>query len=156
MSVAREVTMNRIPFPAIMAVVVGLASRTAEPVRPGTEPRDALTSRVPAAWSGHPDASPVDDRIVFQRGGNGIVSDLFTITPTGRADGTEQRSIYVMATSGSRTRLLTTGSGDAGHPTWSRDGAWIIYDSNRRDLPQLFMIRADGRTARQLTSAVGP
>ena len=65
--------------------------------------------------------------------------------------------IYVMAADGSGERALT----DAGHtdqdPTWSPDGGWIGFKSDRRgELPgqQFWIIDRNGEGLRQLGNSL--
>ena len=50
-------------------------------------------------------------------------------------------------------RLLTTGPGNHENPSFSPDGAWLAFDSRRRGKGrQIYVVDADGRYMRQLTS----
>jgi hypothetical protein len=70
-------------------------------------------------------------------------------------DGTTR--VYVMDADGSDARRLTGGGDDWG-ATWSPDGRWIAYKSWVGPLepdPQIWVMMADGRPGRQLTSGPG-
>jgi len=80
----------------------------------------------------------------------------------------EYRSaIWVAPTTGGEARRFTTGSANASNPSWSPDGRWLAFVSNRegeltrpnlkgqkkvgKGKPQIWLIPADGGEARQLT-----
>ena len=76
-------------------------------------------------------------------------------------------AIWMAPTAGGEPRLFTTGSANASNPTWSPDGRWLAFVSNREtnvtdlDLKkqkkvekgksQIWLIPSDGGEARQLT-----
>ncbi|MDQ2983196.1 MAG: hypothetical protein M3R70_04630 [Actinomycetota bacterium] len=80
------------------------------------------------AWS--PDLSA----IAFEHGG-----DLYVVGVDygGRATG---------------VRRLTRGPGNDFAPAWSRDGRLIVFGSDRDGRDQIFVVRADGKHVRRLTS----
>ena len=94
-----------------------------------------------------PQWNPASDTILFTSDRDGQF-DLYTIRP----DGTQ-------------LRRLTTTPGQNAHAVWSSDGQWIVFSSGRMGfkdemalydaIPQpngeIFIMRADGRDARQLT-----
>src|SRR5262245_30934882 len=84
-----------------------------------------------ATWS--PDSS----RIVFQ-------SDR---TDPDLGDGHEITDVFTMRADGGDVRRLTDGRGFSGHPSWSPDGRWIVFDADRADYVHsqgLYLIRSDG------------
>lgn len=76
-------------------------------------------------------------------------------------------AIWMAPTAGGEPKLFTTGSANASNPTWSPDGRWLAFVSNREtDLTnidpkkqkkvekgksQIWLIPSDGGEARQLT-----
>jgi dipeptidyl aminopeptidase/acylaminoacyl peptidase len=71
-------------------------------------------------------------------------------------------AIWVVPTSGGEARRFTSGSGNASNPSWSPDGRWLAFVSDRegelteqkkigKGKPQIWLIPADGGEARQLT-----
>jgi Tol biopolymer transport system component len=48
------------------------------------------------------------------------------------------RSVYVLNINGGSPRRITTGSFDEGYPTWSADGRWIYFRSDRSGRPQIW------------------
>ena len=69
-------------------------------------------------------------------------------------DNDRDRRIWSVAADGSDPRPFTGTEGD-GSPRWSPDGSWIAFvrsvEDDDDDRSQLFLIRADGGEARQLT-----
>jgi dipeptidyl aminopeptidase/acylaminoacyl peptidase len=54
--------------------------------------------------------------------------------------------IYVMTSTGTSPRRLTTSPGRDAHPSWSPDGTKIVFQSPRQDgHTQIFVMDADGR-----------
>jgi len=61
--------------------------------------------------------------------------------------------IYVMRADGSHTRRLSPRSVEDSSPTWSPDARWIAFTRGKND--RLYVMRADGRNVRPLTSSPG-
>jgi len=62
--------------------------------------------------------------------------------------------VVVARMDGSEQRNLSNDPGFDGWPTWSRDGAWVIFASARDGKPsagQIFRVRADGGPVERLT-----
>lgn len=71
-----------------------------------------------------------------------------------RMDGNSD--IYVVGSGGGKVRRLTTDAGPEYNPSWSRDGQWIYFSSNRSGLRQIWKGRADGTgEERQVTKNGG-
>jgi Tol biopolymer transport system component len=87
--------------------------------------------------SGFPSWSPDSSRIVF-------MSDR---TDPDGTDGTEIQDVFTMRPDGSDIVKLTDSVGFSGHPSWSPDGRWVIFDADRADYPRsqgLYLVRSDG------------
>jgi Tol biopolymer transport system component len=56
-----------------------------------------------------------------------------------------------MLANGRRLRRLTDNGVDDKHPSWSPDGASVIFESHRDGRMGLFLVRADGTGERHLT-----
>jgi uncharacterized protein YjdB len=64
--------------------------------------------------------------------------------------------LFVMDADGGNLRRLTSDPGDEGEPSWTPDGARIVYTLTPKSNPaQLFSIRPDGTDQRALTSSSG-
>jgi len=50
-----------------------------------------------------------------------------------------------------RALQLTDDPGSDMHPSWSPDGEWLAFDSDRTGVSQIFIMRSDGTQLRQLT-----
>jgi Tol biopolymer transport system component len=60
-------------------------------------------------------------------------------------------SIYVIRASGGKPTRLTTHSADDVVPSWSRDGNWVYFTSNRSGRDEVWKVSAAGATAVQVT-----
>ncbi|MDB4905281.1 MAG: hypothetical protein JWO05_65 [Gemmatimonadetes bacterium] len=72
-----------------------------------------------------------------------------------RTVGGEPSNIWVMNADGSGLRMLIPGTEDDMDPTWSPDGHWIAFArfvGGRRDI---FVAKADGSSARNVTKSIG-
>ena len=63
--------------------------------------------------------------------------------------------IYVINARGGRLARLTNDSSDDKGPSYSRDGKWIYFSSNRSGEPQIWKIPAEGGSAVQVTAKGG-
>ena len=65
--------------------------------------------------------------------------------------------VYVMDADGTNIRRFTTAPGTDGHPTWSSDGARLVYTSARSGVPQIYIMPADSADAEPtaLTTSAG-
>src|SRR5262249_17985757 len=63
--------------------------------------------------------------------------------------------IYVMDAEGGKPRRLTDETSDEDAPTWSQDGLWIYFFSNRSGSWQVWKIPAEGGAALQVTKRGG-
>jgi Tol biopolymer transport system component len=64
--------------------------------------------------------------------------------------GPSQSSLFVSNADGSGERVLTEGALDY-NPTWSPDGTWIVFTSEREGSADLFRMKADGSGLERLT-----
>jgi Tol biopolymer transport system component len=90
-----------------------------------------------AVGSGFPSWSPDGTRIVF-------MSDR---TDPDITDGREVQDVFTMRPDGTDVRKVTDSVGFSGHPSWSPDGRWIVFDADRANYPRsqgLYLIRSDG------------
>src|SRR6185369_6204743 len=63
--------------------------------------------------------------------------------------------IYILGVEGGLPRRLTTDSSDDVVPSWSKDGRWIYFSSNRSGNPQVWKAPVEGGNAVQLTEQGG-
>jgi eukaryotic-like serine/threonine-protein kinase len=70
-------------------------------------------------------------------------------------DDSGQWDIYVVEASGGRPRRLTLEPSNEVSPSWSRDGQWIYFGSNRTGTQQIWRMPAVGGTAEQVTTEGG-
>ena len=96
----------------------------------------------------------------------GSYDDFFpSVTPDGSlivfygiSNGEEYPSnhdIWLMERDGANTFQLTNLAGGGWDPVWSPDGTQILFASQVRGVPQLFIIDADGTGLRQVTDLAG-
>lgn len=91
--------------------------------------QDGLSPRKPA-WS------PDGRYIVFA-----------AISATQDWDDKEISAIYVVAAAGGKVKRLTRGNANDTSPSWSHDGKWIYFRSNRTGKDQIWKIPADAGTS---------
>ena len=96
------------------------------------------------------DTQPVViDRTLPRRDGEGWLGD-------------ERSHLWVVAREGGQAVQITDGAFDDEDPSWSPDGAWIAFSSNRAPDPDLtddtdiYVVRPNGRDLRRLGGAAGP
>ncbi len=83
------------------------------------------------------------------------------ISPDGRllswqtnANGTDDE-VYIANIDGSNPKNLTNTPGSDGHPWFSRDGQWIVFESDRSGNWEIWRMRVDGSDQEQLTDGKG-
>jgi Tol biopolymer transport system component len=97
-----------------------------------------LTSFAGTRTAGAPNWSPDGRQIAFDRLAGGNI-DIFVINLENWV-----------------CRPLTNDHGNSARPSWSRDGRWIYFGSNRSGKPpQVWKIQAEGGNARQITKNGG-
>ena len=103
-----------------------------------------LTNNRDDDWS--PSWSPDGKRIVFASDRDGHVH---------AKHGWPTSEIYVMDADGGNEQKLTNNPADDGFPSWSPDGKWIVFQSNRDwDNPrntEIYVMDADGGNQQRLT-----
>jgi len=130
-------------------------------------------------WEDHPALSPDGGRIAFasnRTGANEIwVAELdgsnprqltfhngpIVIAPRWSPDGQRiafssqvgaNRDIHVVHADGSEPKRLTWETSQEDNPSWSHDGRWIYFRSDRDGIAQIWKIPAGGGTAVRITS----
>ena len=96
-------------------------------------------------YDAHPSWSPDGKRIVFSSDRDGHFIGEFGITS----------EIYVMDADGKNTRRLTNNRKRDSFPSWSPDGKWIAFASDRKgdDVNyEIYVMDADGGNQRRLTN----
>jgi Tol biopolymer transport system component len=91
-------------------------------------------TRGPGGWQGSPRWSPDGTRIAFDCRGEGGHWDIWTI-----------------AADGGTPRRLTQYPGDESLPTWSQDGRWVYFSSERNSIRQIWRVPAAGGGEEQVT-----
>ena len=91
-------------------------------------------TRGPGVQQGSPDWSPDGDQIAFDSQGADANWD-----------------VYVIDSAGGAPRLLEPSPADEHHPTWSRDGRFIYFTSNRTGRFEIWRLPVAGGEAIQVT-----
>jgi Tol biopolymer transport system component len=87
-----------------------------------------------------PDFSPSGQKIVF----------------TAKPADSPTRDIYVIGSDGTGLTRLTNGEGNNAYPAFSPDGSRIVFTSDRTGTWQVYVMHADGKFQKQLTSDPQP
>jgi len=59
--------------------------------------------------------------------------------------------VHVMDVDGSHLRRVTNDTGTDMNPSWSPDGQWLAFASNRDGDFEIYIVQADGKGLRKLT-----
>ncbi len=137
----------------------------------GVRTRDGIISmheKNPAGWGGPREVALVhirgrdaattaefltDDKVLHRRAAVSPDAKLLA-WQTNAPDGGEDE-IYLANIDGANARNLTKAKGNDGHPWFSRDGQWIVFESDRSGNWEIWRMRADGSNQIQLTDAKG-
>lgn len=65
-------------------------------------------------------------------------------------------AIYSICPDGSDLQRISLDAYDNSKPAWSPDGSQIAYNSRRNEIPELYMMDADGGNVRQITFGFNP
>jgi TolB protein len=92
--------------------------------------------------------SPDGTKVLFRR-----------ITPTGgNTESGRNSEVFIMDRDGSNLKNLTNHPDFDGYPSWSADGVWILFASNRGgssfDEFNIYLLRPDGTDLRKLTETI--
>ena len=107
-------------------------------------------------WTANGDgADPV--RLTFRNGGRVLAPrwspDGKSIAYTAQVG--DNRDIYVIGADGAGSRRLTSEPSDEGNPSFSRDGRFIYFRSDRSGVPQIWKAPTPGGEAVQVTAGEG-
>jgi len=61
------------------------------------------------------------------------------------------KDIYIINSDGTGLRRLTKHPADDDHPSWSPDGRWIAFETERDGNPEIYIMDKNGRRLRNLT-----
>ena len=75
-----------------------------------------------------------------------VVTDMDIAENRGNSD------LWLVPATGGEPRRLTASPKHDRHPTWSPDGKWLAFESNRDGDFQIYVIPTDGGEARKLTT----
>jgi dipeptidyl aminopeptidase/acylaminoacyl peptidase len=76
----------------------------------------------------------------------------YVVTDVDKPENRMNSDLWLVPTEGGEPRRLTTSPKHDRHPTWSPDGKWLAFESNRDGDFQVFVIPAGGGKARKLTT----
>src|SRR5262245_9599241 len=76
----------------------------------------------------------------------------YVVTDVSHAENRSNSDLWLVPTDGGAPRRLTDAPKVDRHPTWSPDGKWLAFESNRDGESQIYVIRVNGGKARKLTT----
>ena len=83
----------------------------------------------------------------FSPDGRSIALVCRTVGPKG--------DIWILPIAGGKARRATFDDAEAGDPSWTPDGPWIVFSSDRAGAPTLWRVAAAGGQPEPLTNGVG-
>jgi Tol biopolymer transport system component len=139
-----EVAMRATNGVAIPGAVIAMHEKNT-----GVSPREVALVRIEGQGKGTTAAFLTDDKVLHRRG---------AISPDGKwlawqtnAAGPEDE-IFFANIDGSDARNLTNAKGNDGHPWFSRNGKWIVFESDRSGQWEIWRIELASGKQEQLTS----
>jgi dipeptidyl aminopeptidase/acylaminoacyl peptidase len=116
-----------------------------------------LSSGLAAAPSAQPPAPGIDDLLNLKRVGSPAISPdgqsvAYTLREANWEDNEYETEIWIGARN-REPRQITTGRKSSLQPSWSPDGKWLAFISDRDGKRQIYRIAVDGGEAERLTSA---
>jgi Tol biopolymer transport system component len=97
------------------------------------------------------------DRTVLLRNGGRLIKGV-SLSPDGnrlvfsaKPYGQEKRDIFVTSLDGTKEQNLTNQSGSNRTPTWSPDGQYVFFTSDRDGQRQIYRIRNDGSELKKIS-----
>ena len=115
----------------------------------------ALTLSVSPALSQRP--LTIDDLFAMKRIGEPSLSPdgrwiAFTLTTADPEKNKNLSDLWIIGTDGKGLRRLTNDPASDHSATWTPDGRWILFESNRSGASQIWMISPEGSNLRQFTT----
>lgn len=120
---------------------------------PGYSPREVSLVHIRGRGADETAEHLTDDKVLHRRPAINPDETLLawqTNAPSGGED-----EIYVADIDGSNARNLTKAKGNDGHPWFSRDGEWLVFESDRSGDWEIWRINLDGTGLKQLTDGKG-
>jgi Tol biopolymer transport system component len=133
-------------------------------------------------WEDHPAISPDGQKVAFVSNRTGT-AEIWTanidgsaakqvtfyrgpivISPAWSPDGQQlaytsqvggNRDVYISGVDGSKARRLTWETSQEENPSWSRDGRWIYFRSDRERVGHIWKVPVSGGTPTQVTQSEG-
>jgi dipeptidyl aminopeptidase/acylaminoacyl peptidase len=76
----------------------------------------------------------------------------YVVTDVDKPENRSNSDLWLVSTASGEPRQLTASPKHDRHPTWSPNGKWLAFESNRDGDFQVYVIPADGGEARKLTT----
>ena len=141
-----------IPLQATNGVAVGKRVIFMHEKNLGLQKREVSIVAITGRGSRAVMRSLTDDRVLHRR--PAVSPDGRLIAWQTNASGPEDE-IFLMNIDGSGHRNLTRAPGNDGHPWFSRDGQWIVFESDRSGAMEIWKINIDTGETIQLTDGEG-
>jgi dipeptidyl aminopeptidase/acylaminoacyl peptidase len=98
-----------------------------------------------------------DDLAVFHRLSDPLPSPdgrwvVYVVTHVDKPENRSNSDLWLVPAAGGEPRALTASPRHDRHPTWSPDGKWLAFESNRDGDFQVYVIPTDGGEPRKLTT----
>ena len=120
---------------------------------PGYAPREVSLVHIRGRGAEETAEFLTDDKVLHRRPAINPAETLMAWQTNAPAGGEDE--IYLADIDGSNARNLTNAPGNDGHPWFSRDGKWLVFESDRSGNWEIWRMNLEGGELRQLTDGEG-
>ena len=141
-----------LPTRALNGVAVGDAVIFMHEPLSGLRPRKVALVKITGRGAGARMDFLTDDRVLHRRPAVSPDGKMLAWQTNADGDGDE---IFLADINGRDARNLTQAPGNDGHPWFSRDGQWIVFESDRSGFWEIWKMHIESRETVQLTDGKG-